>query len=257
MNHSNIVRLLDGGIAETGEAFLVAEHVDGVALDQYCNEKKLKLPQRIGLFLQVCAAVEHAHQNLIVHRDLKPSNVLVTREEGVVKLLDFGTAKLLNCPAEQTVTEVMPLTPRYASPEQLRKDPITKRSDVYSLGMILYELLGGHQPFGDTGEMVQELARAYQYSEIRPLGQALNEEDAGRRGMSMRELSRALGGDLGVMRWNMRRGTAMRRRGNRRAILKRILRHNRSRRSQRRFGIEPRSFSTGSGMRRRRQCWWC
>ncbi len=198
MNHPNIVRLLDGGISSSGEPYLVTEYVDGVALDSYCNRHKLGLRQRIGLFLQVCAAVDHAHQNLVVHRDLKPSNILVT-EDGTVKLLDFGTAKLVKGPDEQTVTELMLLTPRYASPEQLRKDAITTRSDVYSLGMILYELLGGQRPFGNTGEVVQELARAYQYAEAEPLGKATNADDAALRGMALADLQRQLSGDLEVI----------------------------------------------------------
>ncbi len=198
MNHPNIVHLLDGGIAASGEPYLVTEYIEGLALDQYCDRRKLGLRQRIGLFLQVCAAVDHAHQNLVVHRDLKPSNILVT-EDGVVKLLDFGTAKLLTSPGEQIVTEVMLLTPRYASPEQLRKDAITTRSDVYSLGMILYEILGGQRPFGNTGEMVQELARAYQYAEASPLGKTTNADDAAKRGVSLGELQRQLAGDLQVI----------------------------------------------------------
>ncbi|WP_051669796.1 serine/threonine protein kinase [Bryobacter aggregatus] len=198
MNHPNIVRLLDGGITASGEPYLVTEFVAGISLDRYCDERKLSITDRVKLFLQVCSAVDHAHQNLIVHRDLKPSNILVT-EEGVAKLLDFGTAKLLKGPNEQTVTEVMLLTPRYASPEQLRKDAITTRSDVYSLGMILYELLGGQRPFGDTGEVVQELARAYQYSEAAPLGKTTNAEDAAKRGSSLGDLRRQLAGDLRVV----------------------------------------------------------
>lgn len=198
MNHPNIVRLLDGGIASTGEPYLVTEYVEGIALDKYCDRHKLGLSQRIGLFLQVCSAVDHAHQNLVVHRDLKPSNILVT-DDGAVKLLDFGTAKLVKGPDEQTVTELMLLTPRYASPEQLRKDAITTRSDVYSLGMILYELLGGQRPFGNTGEVVQELARAYQYAEAAPLGRTTNADDAALRGMTLADLQRQLSGDLEVI----------------------------------------------------------
>jgi non-specific serine/threonine protein kinase/serine/threonine-protein kinase len=199
MQHPNIVRLLDGGISASGEPYLVTEFVDGVSLDQYCDQKQLPIPQRIRLFLEVCSAVEHAHQNLVVHRDLKPSNILVSTKEGHLKLLDFGTAKLLKGPEESTVTEAMLLTPRYASPEQLRKDPITTRSDVYSLGMVLYELLSGQRPFGNTGEVVQELARAYQYSEGKALGQTVTGEDAAKRSTSESDLKRTLSGDLALI----------------------------------------------------------
>lgn len=199
MQHPNIVRLLDGGISATGEPYLVTEFVDGVSLDEYCDQQRLPIRDRIVLFLEVCSAVEHAHQNLVVHRDLKPSNILVSTKEGHVKLLDFGTAKLLKGPDEATVTEVMLLTPRYASPEQLRKDPITTRSDVYSLGMVLYELLSGQRPFGNTGEVVQELARAYQYSEGKVLGRTVTGEDAAKRNTSERDLKRTLSGDLALI----------------------------------------------------------
>ncbi len=199
LQHPNIVRLLDGGISASGEPYLVTEFVAGVSIDEYCDKKCLPIRDRIRIFLEVCAAVEHAHQNLIVHRDLKPSNILVSTKEGHVKLLDFGTAKLLKGPDEATVTEVMLLTPRYASPEQLRKDPITTRSDVYSLGMVLYELLSGQRPFGNTGEVVQELARAYQYSEGKALGRTVTSDDAGKRGTSERDLKRSLAGDLAVI----------------------------------------------------------
>ncbi len=199
MHHPNIVQLIDGGITSTGEPYLVTEYVDGAPIDRYCDHRRLNLRDRIGIFLQVCAAVEHAHQNLVVHRDLKPSNILVTLETGTVKLLDFGTAKLVDDAGAATVTEVMLLTPKYASPEQLRKAAITTRSDIYSLGMVLHELLSGHRPFGDTQEVVQELARAYQYSDQRKLGEGVTDDDAQRRGLKKSELERALRGDLQVI----------------------------------------------------------
>jgi len=199
MHHPNIVQLLDGGVTESGEAFLVTEYVDGAPIDRFCDHRRLNVVQRIELCLQVCAAVEHAHQNLVVHRDLKPSNILVTLEQAIVKLLDFGTAKLLKSAEAATVTEVMLLTPQYASPEQLRKDPITTRADIYSLGIILFELLSGQRPFAGTGEVMHELARAYEYSKLKTLGTDITEEIAGRRAASTRELSRALSGDLRVI----------------------------------------------------------
>ncbi len=199
MQHPNIVRLLDGGITSSGEPYLVTEYVDGISIDEFCDHRRLPIRDRIRVFLEVCAAVEHAHQNLIVHRDLKPSNILVSRKDGHAKLLDFGTAKLIKGRDEATVTEVMLLTPRYASPEQLRKDPITTRSDVYSLGMVLYELLSGQRPFGESSDMMQELARAYQYTEGRALGKTVTGENAARRGISERDLQRTLSGDLAVI----------------------------------------------------------
>lgn len=199
MHHPNIVQVLDGGISESGEAYLVTEYVDGAPIDRFCDHRRLTVRERIQLFLQVCAAVEHAHQNLVVHRDLKPSNILVTLEQGVVKLLDFGTAKLLKDAEAATMTEVMLLTPQYASPEQLRKDAITTRADVYSLGMILFELLSGVRAFTGDGAVVHELARAYEYSKLRQLGDDLTEELAGRRNATVRDLGRELDGDLRVI----------------------------------------------------------
>jgi serine/threonine protein kinase len=150
LNHPNITRLLDGGVTADGELYLVMEYVEGDRLDVYCRRRDLPLPDRLRLFRAVCAAVQHAHQNLIVHRDIKPSNILVTAE-GTPKLLDFGTAKLL---AEQpgadeiTSTGLGMMTPGYASPEQLRGQPVTTLSDVYSLGVVLFELLTGKKLFG-------------------------------------------------------------------------------------------------------------
>lgn len=114
MHHPNIVQLLDCGVTESGEAFLVTEYVDGAPIDRFCDHRRLNVTQRIELFLQVCAAVEHAHQNHVVHRDLKLSNILVTLKQAIVKLLDFGTAKLLKSAEAATVTEVMLLTPQHA-----------------------------------------------------------------------------------------------------------------------------------------------
>jgi tetratricopeptide (TPR) repeat protein len=148
LEHPNIARLLDGGMSSQGEPYLVMEYVEGIRLDRYCEEKKLPVRDRLELLVKVCAAVNSAHQYLIVHRDLKPGNILVT-EEGEPKLLDFGIAKVLDNDAtlEHTATANVFLTPMYASPEILRGQPATVSSDVYSLGVVLYELLTGRRPF--------------------------------------------------------------------------------------------------------------
>jgi serine/threonine protein kinase/tetratricopeptide (TPR) repeat protein len=150
LEHPNICRLLDGGVTEEGEPYFVMEHVRNARpIDEYCASHNLGLNERLELFRQACAAVQYAHRFLIVHRDLKPSNILVT-DEGVVKLMDFGIAKNLlagfDDPSPQTLG-LQPMTPAYASPEQLRGEPISTSSDVYSLGVVLYELLTGHRPF--------------------------------------------------------------------------------------------------------------
>ncbi|HEX6899894.1 MAG TPA: serine/threonine-protein kinase [Thermoanaerobaculia bacterium] len=153
--HPNIARLLDGGTGEDGRPYLVMEYVEGEPIDEYCDRRRLPTRERLELFRSVCSAVQLAHQNLVVHRDLKPANILVTAD-GAVKLLDFGIAKLLPPPQEDsrvhpdpTLAHLggAPLTPRYASPEQVRGEPITTASDVYSLGVVLYELLTGHRPY--------------------------------------------------------------------------------------------------------------
>jgi serine/threonine-protein kinase len=149
LKHPNIARLLDAGMTEDDAPYLVMEYVDGIPIDDYCCKARLRTNNRVRLFLIVCAAVERAHQNLVVHRDIKPANILVTGE-GVPKLLDFGIAKLLNPIAkDQTVTRVSQrmMTLEYASPEQLRGGKITTATDVYALGVLLYELLAGRHPF--------------------------------------------------------------------------------------------------------------
>jgi non-specific serine/threonine protein kinase/serine/threonine-protein kinase len=147
LNHPNIARLLDGGVSSEGEPFLVMEYVEGVRIDDYCDEHKLSTNKRLRLFLAVCQGVAYAHQNLIVHRDIKPSNVLVTID-GTPKLLDFGIAKLLDAEHadEHTETNFRAFTPDYAAPEQMRGEQITTASDVYSLGVLLHDLLHGARP---------------------------------------------------------------------------------------------------------------
>ncbi|MFQ5627470.1 MAG: tetratricopeptide repeat protein, partial [bacterium] len=140
-----------GGVTDDGQPYYVMEFVDGQPLDQFCNEKRLSIRQRIELFRKVCAAVQYAHQNLVVHRDLKPDNIFVTKN-GTPKLLDFGIAKLLQPETPElsaTLTQdgSWLLTPAYASPEQVRDEPITTASDVYALGVLLYELLAGRKPY--------------------------------------------------------------------------------------------------------------
>ncbi|MGE0189488.1 MAG: protein kinase [Steroidobacteraceae bacterium] len=155
LNHPNIARLLDAGEARTGQPYLVMEYVHGETIDRYCDTQRLNLKQRLALFVKVCAAVQYAHQNLIVHRDLKPGNILVT-PDGTPKLLDFGIAKLMDVSAkaaaavaEQAVTRINDrvLTPEYASPEQILGQNVTTASDVYALGIVLYELLTNVRPY--------------------------------------------------------------------------------------------------------------
>ena len=151
LTHPNIARLLDGGFSEDGQSYFVMEYVDGEPIDKFCNENRLSLEERLKLFEKVASAVHYAHQNLVVHRDLKPGNILVTTD-GSVKLLDFGIAKFLNpdltgYTLPMTKTEVRVMTPEYASPEQVRGNSVTTASDVYQLGILLYELLTGHRPF--------------------------------------------------------------------------------------------------------------
>jgi non-specific serine/threonine protein kinase/serine/threonine-protein kinase len=164
LDHPNIGKLLDGGATEDGLPYFVMEYIEGLSLNAYCDERRLSITERLKLFREVCSAVSYAHQNLIVHRDLKPSNILVTRD-GTPKLLDFGIAKLLDpALAEQTVertaTFMRLMTPEYASPEQVRGLPITTASDVYSLGVLLYELLTGHRPYRLKGRAPEEVERA-------------------------------------------------------------------------------------------------
>ncbi len=166
LDHPNIARLYDGGTTQDGVPYLVMELIEGTPIDQYCEEHALDIPARLDLFSHVCAAVQYAHQRLVIHRDIKPGNILVTAE-GVPKLLDFGIAKMLDSPAGSETTLLRPMTPEYASPEQVRGEPITTATDVYSLGIVLYRLLTGRSPYAESTRTPLELARAI--CEVEPL----------------------------------------------------------------------------------------
>ncbi len=193
LDHPGITRLFDTGVTEEGEPYLVMEKIEGEPLDRYCDGRMLTMEQRLRLVVQVCRAVEEAHRNLIVHLDLKPSNILVTKG-GQVKLLDFGTAKLLE--GEAALTTTKQLTPMYASPEQLRGEPVSIACDIYSLGLILYEQLSGAWPFGPKDSMMSVAARAVGSTDTRPLVKAVTEENARKRGMRTERLRERLRGDL-------------------------------------------------------------
>lgn len=217
IDHPNIAKLFDGGTTEEGLPFFAMEYIEGQSIDEYCDSHRLSVRERLALFQTVCRAVQFAHQNLVVHRDIKPGNVLVTAE-GVPKLLDFGIAKLLSplavmSSADPTRTELRMMTPEYASPEQILGEPITTASDIYSLGVLLYELLTGHRPYRITRGHAHEISRAicedepvrpslavtleHEGAKTGPAGGKIDPETIGRaRSSSVDKLRRELAGDL-------------------------------------------------------------
>lgn len=203
LEHANIARMIDGGVTDEGRPYLIMEYVEGASIEQYCSTHDVSLRGRIELFRTVCEAVHHAHRNLIVHRDLKPGNIFVNTS-GEVKLLDFGIAKVLETgvggsePSSGgvTVTGLRMMTPRYASPEQVTGQPITTATDVYSLGVVLYELLTGARPYDlGTGAAV-EVERVIRETEPTRPSAALEKRlrDGGHAHASRR--ARDLTGDL-------------------------------------------------------------
>lgn len=225
LQHPNIAHLLDGGVTDpesgpgqAGRPYFAMEYVDGVPLDRYCNENGLGVEARLRLFQQVCAAVSFSHRNLIVHRDLKPSNVLVTEPDsgtttgtgtengGQVKLLDFGIAKVLEgaeAGAALTRTGERPMTPLYAAPEQVEGAPVTTATDVYTLGVVLNELLTGALPYPVRWKSVAEVAQVISNSDPNPPSEQVAGEDeqsfADSHGLSAQALRRKLKGDLDMI----------------------------------------------------------
>jgi eukaryotic-like serine/threonine-protein kinase len=214
LDHPNIARLLDGGTTSDGTPYIAMEYIDGIAIDQYCDRHKLDIDARLQLFRTVCSAVHSAHQNLIVHRDLKPSNILVMGD-GTPKLLDFGIAKLLD---ERSLTHTLAvtqydmrvMTPDHASPEQIRGDLITTASDVYCLGILLFELLAGARPFVIKSQRLSDIERAICDEEPRTLVTAAETGETGAtahslsqiadlRSTSPAKLRRVLAGDIATV----------------------------------------------------------
>jgi len=170
LEHPNIARLLDGGTTDNGIPYLVMEYIEGKPVDVYCDQNQLTIRERLKLFQKICAAVQFAHQNLIVHRDLKPANILVGKD-GEPRLLDFGIAKLLTdgnseTPADITRVGVRLFTPQYSSPEQIKGEPVNTMSDIYSLGVILYELLTGRRPYFRADKDSYSLEKAVIASDV-------------------------------------------------------------------------------------------
>jgi serine/threonine protein kinase len=195
LDHPNITRMLDAGLSDSGQPYLVMEFVEGKQLDVFCDEHHLTLEQRLHLFIQICAAVDYAHRNLIVHLDLKPSNILITND-GIPKLLDFGASKLL--PLDGRFTSTFSATPSYASPEHLRNEAVTTACDIYSLGVILYELLTGCRPTADAS-IATIIERALQDMPPPKLEENVTPEAAQIRGLTDSSLRSALAGDLSTI----------------------------------------------------------
>jgi non-specific serine/threonine protein kinase/serine/threonine-protein kinase len=159
LEHPNIARLLDGATTDNGIPYLVMELVEGLSIDAFCRARNLTVDDRLRLFIDVCSAVQFAHQRLVIHRDIKPGNILVT-PEGIPKLLDFGIAKMLDPMGNVEATQLRPFTPEYASPEQIRGEPVSTATDAYSLGVVLYELLTGRSPYRIDTRTPSKLAEA-------------------------------------------------------------------------------------------------
>ncbi|MBS0226698.1 MAG: serine/threonine protein kinase [Proteobacteria bacterium] len=194
LRHPNIARLIDGGVA--GEIpYFAMELVEGERIDRWCDARKLNLRDRVQLFLQVLDAVSEAHRNLIVHRDLKPSNVLVD-DNGQAHLLDFGIAQLLEEDADATQTQHRAFTPDFASPEQLRAEPVTTASDVYQLGVMLYLLVCGRHPFGMKADTPWHRKIALLDRPATPPARAIDDIGAVDRGGTQKNLSKQISGDL-------------------------------------------------------------
>ena len=195
LRHPNIAALHDGGATDDGLPYFAMEYVDGLRITEYCDRNGLNAGQRLRLFEFVCEAVQYAHRNLVIHRDLKPANVLVTKS-GTVKLLDFGVAKIVDPESTHGVTTTRGfLTPAYASPEQILGEPTSTATDVYSLGVLLYELLTGRNPHGDTSRSV-EMARSILESDPPSASAAVSPDLARTRGATAESLRRTLRGDL-------------------------------------------------------------
>lgn len=197
LEHPAVTRLLDGGVTSLGEPYLVMEFVDGMPLEQYCDGRRLGVRERLRLFAQVCDAVSYAHGQFVLHRDLKPSNVLVTND-GRVKVVDFGTAVLLQ-PDRQATTSMAPLTPAYASPEQLTGRPVGPAADQYSLGVVLFELLTGVSPFHDSASLLSAIERAMAGTTTAPPHTVVTDAAATARQTSLPRLRRLLADDLGTI----------------------------------------------------------
>jgi serine/threonine-protein kinase len=248
LQHPSIARLLDGGVTDDGLPYFVMEYVEGTPLDRYADERALGLRERLALFCRVCEAVEYAHHNLVVHRDIKPANVLVTAA-GEVKLLDFGIARLARAEAgggDLTATGRRWMTPEFASPEQVRGEPVTTGSDVYALGVVLYRLLAGRSPYEPTGRTPHAVERAILEAEPpRP-----SDTVAGEKREDARRLRRHLRGDLDAIVLRAMRKEPGRRYPSAEALRQDVLRHLDGRPVEARPGT--RRYRAGRFVRRHR-----